>query len=73
MRARCGDVLIVGAVFARTRLEGMLSAAQGRRPIRRLALHGALPGPLRTAHLIAGGVAQDESRRRVRRFGYKLA
>jgi len=32
--------------------------------IRRLALHSILPEPLRTAHLIAGGVAQGESRHR---------
>lgn len=33
--------------------------------IRRLALHSTLPEPLRTAHLIAGGVTQGESRHRV--------
>lgn len=32
--------------------------------IKRLALHGALPEPLRTAHLIAGGVVRGESRGR---------
>jgi len=32
--------------------------------IRRLALHSTLPEPLRTAHLIAGGVTQGESRHR---------
>ena len=32
--------------------------------IRRLALHSSLPEPLRTAHLIAGGVTQGESRHR---------
>jgi len=32
--------------------------------IRRLAVHGALPEPLRTAHLIAGGVTLGESRHR---------
>jgi len=32
--------------------------------IRRLALHSTLPEPLRTAHLIAGGVTQSESRHR---------
>jgi len=32
--------------------------------IRRLALHGVLPEPLRTAHLIAGGVTRGESRHR---------
>ena len=32
--------------------------------IRRTALHGKLPEPLRTAHLIAGGIATGESRHR---------
>jgi endonuclease V-like protein UPF0215 family len=32
--------------------------------IRRLALHSNLPEPLRTAHLIAGGVTEGESRHR---------
>jgi endonuclease V-like protein UPF0215 family len=32
--------------------------------IRRLAVHSRLPEPLRTAHLIAGGVTQGESRHR---------
>jgi endonuclease V-like protein UPF0215 family len=32
--------------------------------LRRLAVHGKLPEPLRTAHLIAGGVATGESRHR---------
>lgn len=32
--------------------------------IRRLAVHSALPEPLRTAHMIAGGIVQGESRHR---------
>ena len=32
--------------------------------IQRLALNGALPEPLRTAHLIAGGIVRGESRHR---------
>lgn len=32
--------------------------------IRRLAVNGALPEPLRTAHLIAGGIGAGESRHR---------
>lgn len=32
--------------------------------IRRLAVHSVLPEPLRTAHLIAGGVTEGESRHR---------
>ena len=34
------------------------------RLIRRLAISSALPEPLRTAHLIAGGITQGESRHR---------
>lgn len=34
------------------------------RALRRLALSGKLPEPLRTAHLIAGGIATGESRHR---------
>ncbi len=33
--------------------------------LRRLAVHGRVPEPLRTAHLIAGGIATGESRHRV--------
>ncbi len=33
--------------------------------IKRLAVNSALPEPLRTAHLIAGGIVQGESRHRV--------
>ena len=32
--------------------------------LRRFAVNSALPEPLRTAHLIAGGVARGESRHR---------
>jgi endonuclease V-like protein UPF0215 family len=32
--------------------------------IERFALHGSLPEPLRTAHLVAGGIAMGESRHR---------
>ena len=41
-----------------------LSAAEAERAVRRLAVHGRIPEPLRTAHLIAGGVARGESRGR---------
>jgi uncharacterized protein len=37
--------------------------------VRRLAQHSTLPEPLRTAHLIAGGVTLGESRHRARRIG----
>jgi endonuclease V-like protein UPF0215 family len=41
-----------------------LSAEQAREVIERYAINGALPEPLRVAHLIAGGVALGESRHR---------
>jgi uncharacterized protein len=41
-----------------------LSLAEAERVVRRLAVHGHVPEPLRTAHLIAGGVARGESRGR---------
>jgi uncharacterized protein len=41
-----------------------LSLADAERVVRRLAVHGHVPEPLRTAHLIAGGVARGESRGR---------
>ena len=36
-----------------------------RRVLKRLAVHSSIPEPLRTAHLIAGGVTLGESRHRV--------
>jgi endonuclease V-like protein UPF0215 family len=41
-----------------------ISLLDTERLIKRLAVHSALPEPLRTAHLIAGGVATGESRHR---------
>ena len=41
-----------------------ISLRDAERLIGRLALNGRLPEPLRTAHLIAGGIAQGESRHR---------
>ena len=41
-----------------------LELHQARTVIRRLAVHGRIPEPLRTAHLIAGGMATGESRGR---------
>lgn len=42
---------------------GLSLAATGEL-IRRFAINGALPEPLRTAHLVAGGIATGESRHR---------
>jgi endonuclease V-like protein UPF0215 family len=36
-----------------------------RRVLKRLAVHSSMTEPLRTAHLIAGGVTLGESRHRV--------
>lgn len=41
-----------------------LGAGEARALIRQHARHGRLPEPLRTAHLIAGGVTDGESRHR---------
>jgi endonuclease V-like protein UPF0215 family len=41
-----------------------LTRGQAERLIRRLAVHGSIPEPLRTAHLIAGGLAAGQSRGR---------
>lgn len=41
-----------------------LSLEQARRLIERTAVHGSIPEPLRTAHLIAGALAAGESRGR---------
>lgn len=42
-----------------------LTLAEAEQLIRRLAVHGPIPEPLRTAHLIAGGIAPLPSRQRV--------
>ena len=41
-----------------------LSLADAARVVRRLAVHGRIPEPLRAAHLVAGGVATGQSRGR---------
>lgn len=42
-----------------------LDLGEAERLIRRLAVHGRIPEPLRTAHLIAGGIALLPTRQRV--------
>ncbi len=42
-----------------------LGVAEAQAVLRRFALHSAVPEPLRTAHLVAGGMAPGESRQRV--------
>lgn len=51
---------LAGVYVQRVGIERETAAAL----IRRLAVNGALPEPLRTAHLIAGGVVTGESRHR---------
>jgi endonuclease V-like protein UPF0215 family len=78
-RASRGDVAGYGVVFAGLRLEGVgpMEPLHGRwvqraglerdvalALLRRLCVHGRVPGPLRVAHLIAGGVTRGESRGR---------
>ena len=42
-----------------------ISLDEAERVLKRLAVHSSMPEPLRTAHLIAGGVTLGESRHRV--------
>jgi uncharacterized protein len=75
-RAHRGDVLVVGAVYTGLRLEGVLSGnvrRDGASATRALAdlvrcshlrAHSRVPEPLRTAHLIASGIARGASRHR---------
>jgi endonuclease V-like protein UPF0215 family len=41
-----------------------IAPGDATRALRRLAISGKLPEPLRTAHLVAGGIATGESRHR---------
>jgi endonuclease V-like protein UPF0215 family len=59
--ARAGPMEPLGGVYVQYR--GMRRADVAAM-LRRFARHGALPEPLRTAHLIAGGIVQGESRHR---------
>ena len=51
----------VGSVFVQ---RAGLSLAEAAGAIARHAVHGTIPEPLRTAHLIAGGIAAGQSRGR---------
>ncbi len=59
---RLGPVEWVAGVFVQR--VGM-SLEEAAEVIRRLAVHSHIPEPLRTAHLIAGGIALGQSRGRV--------
>jgi len=60
--ARLGPVEPVAEVFVQ---RVGLSLEHAERVIRRLAVNGSVPEPLRTAHLIAGAIATGQSRGRV--------
>jgi endonuclease V-like protein UPF0215 family len=51
----------VGGVFVQ---RAGISLSEAAAAIARHAIHGAIPEPLRTAHLIAGGIATGQSRGR---------
>jgi len=58
---RAGPMESVAGVFVQ---RAGISPDKTRELIQRLAVHSHIPEPLRTAHLIAGGVATGESRHR---------
>jgi endonuclease V-like protein UPF0215 family len=59
---QAGAMLPVAGVYVQC---AGISTEKAGLVIRRFAVHSRLPEPLRTAHLIAGGVATGESRHRV--------
>lgn len=58
---RAGPIEAAGKVYVQC---AGLDHAQAVRAVKRFAVNSDLPEPLRTAHLIAGGVAAGESRHR---------
>ena len=58
---KAGTVEPAGGVYVQ---RAGISLSDTETLIERFALNGRLPEPLRTAHLIAGGIAQGESRHR---------
>ncbi len=69
-RAHRGDVLVVGAVYAGARLDGVLAARVRRdgaiatRAIAECVRRSRFFAQLHAAHLIAGGIVTGESRHR---------
>jgi endonuclease V-like protein UPF0215 family len=59
---RAGPMEAIAGVYVQ---RAGLSAQEAARMIGEHARHGAVPEPLRSAHIIAGGVVRGESRRRV--------
>ena len=58
---KAGPVEPVAGVYVQ---RAGLTLAQAQQTIQRLAIHSNIPEPLRTAHLIAGGIATGQSRAR---------
>jgi uncharacterized protein len=58
---KAGPVVPAGRLFVQC---AGITAAQGTAAVSRLCINAAIPEPLRTAHLIAGGIARGESRHR---------
>lgn len=59
---RAGPVEVVGRVFVQ---RAGIDRSHVIRAVKRFAVNSDLPEPLRTAHLIAGGIQSGESRHRV--------
>jgi len=59
---RAGPMEHVAGVYVQRRGS---SLAETEYLVRRLAIHSKIPEPLRTAHIIAGGIVQGESSHRV--------
>jgi endonuclease V-like protein UPF0215 family len=59
---KAGPMELLGGVFVQ---RAGLNITDASRVLNRLAVNSDIPEPLRTAHLIAGGVATGESRHRV--------
>jgi endonuclease V-like protein UPF0215 family len=57
-----GPMEPIGGVYVQ---RAGLGSSEAQTLLARFAIHGAVPEPLRTAHLIAGGLASGESRHRV--------
>lgn len=58
---QAGPMEAVAGVYAQS---VGLDSHEAEETVRRFALHGRIPEPLRTAHLIAGGIATGQSRGR---------
>ena len=63
-RDRLGNSSRPGALVVHVTQVG-LDLDQAERTVRRLAINGRIPEPLRTAHLIAGALGSGQSRGRV--------